>query len=230
MRQILLDTETTGLDPKDGHRIIEIGCVEIIDRRFTGHDYHQYIQPERAIDKEAQAVHGITQEFLADKPRMSEIVHDFIDYIRGAELIIHNAPFDTGFLDHEFSLLDQSLGCISEMCSVIDTLKMAKKLFPGQRVNLNALCKRYEIDNSARDLHGALLDARLLADVYLTMTGGQVSLLAADETEMITIDKTIKRVSYSGELRVINPDSEEQAQHLKMLENMEKDCDPIVWH
>ena len=230
MRQIVLDTETTGLDPKQGHRIIEIGCVEMIDRRLTGNNYHQYIHPDRAIDKEAEGVHGISLDFLADKPRMGAIVDEFLDYIQGAELVIHNAAFDTGFIDHELFLLQKKPARVCEICSVVDTLIMAKKMFPGQRANLDALCRRYEIDNSGRDLHGALLDARLLADVYLAMTGGQASLLGEDKSEVNTVNETIKQISYSGALRIITADSEEQANHMKMLENMEKDCDSIIWH
>ncbi len=230
MRQIVLDTETTGLNPKEGHRIIEIGCVELIDRRPTGNNYHQYIHPDRAIDKEAEGIHGISLDSLADKPRMGEIVDEFLQYIQGAELIIHNASFDTGFLDNELFLLEKSPRRISEICGVVDTLKMAKKMFPGQRASLDALCKRYEIDNSARDLHGALLDARLLADVYLAMTGGQVSLLGEDKTDTSAANETVKRISYSGTLRIITADDDEQTRHREMLENMEKDCETIVWH
>ena len=176
MRQIVLDTETTGLDPKEGHRIIEIGCVEMIERRLTGNNFHQYLQPEREIDAAAIEVHGITNEFLADKPRFQDVARDFIDYVRGAELIIHNAPFDVGFLDHELVRMSGTNPVIGELCAVTDTLVMAKKMYPGQRNSLDALCKRYDIDNSHRELHGALLDAEILADVYLMMTGGQASL------------------------------------------------------
>ncbi len=176
MRQIVLDTETTGLDPQEGHRIIEIGCVELIDRRLTRHNFHQYIQPDREIDAGAAAVHGITSAFLADKPRFAEVADAFLRYIEGAELIIHNAPFDLGFLDHEFGRWRPGMSKIADLCEVTDTLAMARRLHPGQRNGLDALCKRYTIDNSHRDLHGALLDAEILADVYLAMTGGQVAL------------------------------------------------------
>lgn len=176
MRQIVLDTETTGLDPKEGHRIIEIGCVELIGRRRTGEDFHQYLQPDREIDQGALAVHGIDQEFLAEQPRFADIVDRFLAYIQGAELIIHNAPFDVGFLNYELSLLNRDSLQIGGLCQVTDTLIMARRLHPGQRNSLDALCKRYGVDASERELHGALLDARILSDVYLAMTGGQSSL------------------------------------------------------
>jgi DNA polymerase III subunit epsilon len=176
VRQIILDTETTGLDPSLGHRIIEIAAVEIVNRRFTDRHYHQYVNPEREIEGGAIDVHGITGEFLQDKPKLREVAKEFLDFVSGAELIIHNAAFDVGFLDHELALLD--LQPISHYCPLVtDTLKMAKGLHPGKRNSLDALCERYQIDNSARTLHGALLDARLLAEVYLTMTRGQDSLL-----------------------------------------------------
>jgi DNA polymerase-3 subunit epsilon len=176
MRQIVLDTETTGLEPSEGHRIIEIGCVELVDRCLTRNNFHQYLQPDREIDPGATEVHGITNAFLRDKPRFRDIAEDFLEYIRGAELIIHNAPFDLGFLDHELGLWRKAATRVDELCRVTDTLAMARSLHPGQRNSLDALCKRYAVDNSQRDLHGALLDAEILADVYLAMTGGQVSL------------------------------------------------------
>jgi len=176
MRQIVLDTETTGLEPEQGHRVIEIGCVEMIERRLTGNNFHQYLQPDREIDPAAVEIHGITNEFLADKPLFGDLVDDFISYIRGAELIIHNAPFDTAFINRELKLLGKGLPELSEHCSITDTLVLAKKMHPGQRNSLDALCKRYQIDNSHREFHGALLDAEILADVYLTMTGGQTTL------------------------------------------------------
>ena len=172
MRQIVLDTETTGLEPAQGHRIIEIGCVEIIDRRLTGNHYHQYLQPDREIDEGAIEVHGISNEFLQDKPRFADVVDDFMDFVRGAELVIHNAPFDVGFLNHELKLLDGSNETIEKICTVLDTLALARKMHPGQKNNLDALCRRYEVNNAHRELHGALLDAEILADVYLLMTGG----------------------------------------------------------
>jgi DNA polymerase-3 subunit epsilon len=177
MRQIVLDTETTGLEPEEGHRIIEIGCVEVIDRRLTRNNFHQYLQPDREIDQGAVDVHGITNEFLRDKPRFSEIAEDFLAFIRGAELIIHNAAFDVGFLDHELRLWrGDRAPSVSDVCGVTDSLALARHMHPGQRNSLDALCRRYGVDNSQRDLHGALLDAEILADVYLAMTGGQVSL------------------------------------------------------
>lgn len=180
MRQIVLDTETTGLEPQQKHRIIEIGCVEMMDRCLTGNNFHQYLQPDREIDIGAVEVHGITNEMLADKLRFGEVADDLIQYLSGAELIIHNAPFDVGFLDAEFEWWAQASGRelvrIGDICRVTDTLVMARKAHPGQRNSLDALCKRYGIDNSHRDLHGALLDSEILADVYLAMTGGQVSL------------------------------------------------------
>ncbi|MEJ2059586.1 MAG: DNA polymerase III subunit epsilon [Gammaproteobacteria bacterium] len=181
-RQIVLDTETTGLEPEQGHRIIEIGCVELINRRPTGNDYHQYIKPDRLIDEGAIEVHGITNEALADKPPFEEIADDLLAYLRGAELVIHNAPFDVGFLNHELARIDTSLGRVGDFCSVVDTLVLARSMHPGQRNSLDALCKRYDIDNSHRQLHGALLDARILADVYLRMTGGQTALSLDGET------------------------------------------------
>ena len=177
VRQIVLDTETTGLDPEDGHRIIEIGCVELINRRRTNNDYQAYCNPEREIDEGALGVHGITNEFLADKPRFADIAREFLDYVKDAELIIHNADFDTSFLNHELQRIGSELGAITDHCGVVDTLKMARQAHPGQRNDLDSLCQRYYIDNTQRTLHGALLDAEILADVYLAMTGGQTALL-----------------------------------------------------
>lgn len=180
MRQIVLDTETTGLEPEQGHRIIEIGCVEMLDRRLTGHNFHQYLKPDREIDAGAARVHGITNAFLEDKPRFPDIGDDLLEYLNGAELIIHNAPFDVGFFDMELRRWLSKVGreplCLADLCLITDTLLMARKAHPGQRNSLDALCKRYGVDNAHRELHGALLDAEILADVYLAMTGGQVSL------------------------------------------------------
>ena len=175
MRQIVLDTETTGLDPAQGHRVIEIGCIEIENRRLTGRHFHCYLNPDREIDEGAVQVHGITSSFLADKPRFRKVAADFLQFVSEAELIIHNAPFDIGFLNCELKLAGGQYGRLEDYCSVVDTLTMARKKHPGQRNSLDALCKRYEVDNSQRDLHGALLDAEILADVYLLMTGGQTS-------------------------------------------------------
>lgn len=176
MRQIVLDTETTGLEVSQGHRIIEIGCIELANRRVTGNHWHYYINPDRAVDSGAYEVHGISSEFLQDKPRFSELAEEFRSYVAGAELVIHNAPFDVGFLNNEFALLESPLAPLEENCGILDTLLLARQKHPGQKNNLDALCKRYGIDNSNRNLHGALLDARILTDVYLAMTGGQTSL------------------------------------------------------
>jgi DNA polymerase-3 subunit epsilon len=175
MRQIILDTETTGLEPEDGHRVIEIGCVELIDRRLSGKHFHQYLNPERDIEDGALEVHGISREFLLDKPVFADVVEELLEFIEGAELIIHNAPFDVGFLDAELALVGRG-DRVSDHARVLDTLELARDLHPGQRNSLDALCKRYEVDDSSRSLHGALLDAELLADVYLAMTGGQSDL------------------------------------------------------
>ncbi|MGK9063919.1 DNA polymerase III subunit epsilon [Stutzerimonas chloritidismutans] len=182
MRSVVLDTETTGMPVTDGHRIIEIGCVEVIGRRLTGRHYHVYLQPDREVDEGAIAVHGITNEFLIDKPRFRDVADEFFEFIKGAQLIIHNAAFDVGFINNEFNLLGQhDRAELSDHCSILDTLLMARERHPGQRNSLDALCKRYGVDNSGRDLHGALLDAEILADVYLTMTGGQTNLSLAGE-------------------------------------------------
>ena len=192
MRQVVLDTETTGLDWTQGHRIIEIGCVEIIDRRISKSYFHTYINPSRAIDVGAQQVHGISAEFLADKPVFSKIADEFLNYVADAELIIHNAPFDIGFLDAEFDILDKSSSAIEAKCSVFDTLTFAREKHPGQRNSLDALCKRYNIDNQNRVVHGALLDANLLAEVYLAMTGGQTALeLQEDREDFTTQNKEV---------------------------------------
>ena len=197
MRQIVLDTETTGLEVSQGHRIIEIGCIELVNRRVTGNHWHHYINPEREIDSGAFEVHGISTEFLQDKHRFAELAEEFRDYVAGAELVIHNAPFDIGFLNNELALLDPPLAALEESCSILDTLLLARQKHPGQKNNLDALCKRYGIDNSNRSLHGALLDARILADVYLAMTGGQTSLgleaeqvadMASEQIEMSRIE------------------------------------------
>ena len=182
MRRVVLDTETTGMPVNDGHRVIEIGCVEVEGRRLTGRHFHIYLQPDREIDEGAIAVHGITNEDLKDKPRFKDVADEFYDFIKGAQLIIHNAPFDIGFLNNEFALIGQhERADISSYCDVLDTLQMARERHPGQRNSLDALCKRYGVDNSGRELHGALLDSEILADVYLAMTGGQTNLSLAGE-------------------------------------------------
>lgn len=224
MRQIILDTETTGLDPSEGHRVIEIGCVELVNRRITGNTFHQYIQPDREIDAGAREVHGITDEFLADKPRFADIADEFLVFIRGAELIIHNAPFDVGFINHEFSMLGNAMGPLSECCTIVDTLAMARRLHPGQRNNLDALCKRYQIDNSQRELHGALLDAEILADVYLAMTGGQATLSLDSRGESLGEKlQLIRRLPADRKpLRVIEASPEELAAHATRLDAIDQ--------
>jgi DNA polymerase-3 subunit epsilon len=177
-RKIFLDTETTGLDPSKGHRLIEIGAMEMINRRLTGKNFHVYLNPERAVDPGALAIHGLNDAFLAEKPKFQTVITDLLDYLQGAELIIHNAAFDLGFLEHELRLANAPVQQIRDLCEVTDTLAMARKMHPGQKNSLDALCKRYSIDNSHRTLHGALLDAQILSHVYLAMTGGQASLLS----------------------------------------------------
>ncbi|MBE9561692.1 MAG: DNA polymerase III subunit epsilon [Proteobacteria bacterium] len=221
MRQVVLDTETTGIDPKAGHRIIEIGCVEIINRRTTDNRYHQYIKSKHKIDDGAMRVHGITNEFLDDKPQFFEIVDKFMNFIQGAELVIHNASFDIGFIDHELKLLKQGWKPVKQYCQILDTLALARKHHPGQKNNLDALCKRYNIDNSNRQLHGALLDAEILAELYLVMTGGQVSLLGS--SKQTTETNTIKRISKDREsLVIIQPSEQELQAHTKYLQNLDK--------
>ena len=176
MRQIVLDTETTGLSTAHGHRIIEIGCLELVDRRLTGREFHCFLNPDREIDEAAQSVHGISREDLETAPRFSEIVDDFLEFITGAELVIHNAEFDVGFLEHEMTLMEHAQPEITDYATVLDTLSLARKMHPGQRNSLDALCKRYEVDASKRDVHGALIDSELLARVYLAMTGGQTAM------------------------------------------------------
>ncbi len=224
IRQIVLDTETTGLSTADDHRIIEIGCVELINRRLTGATFHQYINPQREIDAGAVEVHGITNDFLADKPLFADIAEDFLRFVDGAELVIHNAVFDVGFLNHELAKVG-NLPMIDSICSVLDTLKMARDKHPGQKNNLDTLCRRYGVDNSNRELHGALLDAEILADVYLMMTGGQVSLtLVAEEDETQQADEQeavgiIERPKTT--LKVIQADTQELAAHQAMLEKLQ---------
>lgn len=233
MRQIVLDTETTGIDPKQGHRIIEIGCVELVDRKLTGNHYHQYIHPNREVEQEAIDVHGITNKFLADKPPFEQIANDFLDFVRGAELVIHNAPFDVGFIDHEFGLLKAGLGSIKDYCGVVDTLALAREKHPGQKNNLNALCKRYFVDNSARELHGALLDSEILADVYLLMTGGQTSLGLGqkDSKSNSSGGSTISRLPTGRPATpVILASQDELSAHEDALNAVAKRCDGrVIW-
>lgn len=226
MRQIVLDTETTGLEHSQGHRLIEIGCVELINRKLTGRHFHCYVNPEREIDAGAIEVHGITNEMLVDKPLFAQIVNELIDFVRDAELIIHNAPFDLGFLNSELKLLGRSER-IEQLCGVIDTLVMARQRHPGQKNNLDALCQRYFVDNSQRELHGALLDAEILADVYLAMTGGQTALaLASSEAENSSATQQSFEVRRStaavGSLKVVHASMDELAAHTQQLERIDK--------
>jgi DNA polymerase III subunit epsilon len=220
MRQIILDTETTGLDPAQGHRIIEIAGVELVNRRLTGNHFHRYINPERDSEEAALQVHGLTSEFLRDKPRFREIAGELLQYIEGAELVIHNAPFDVAFLDAEFARLD--LEPVTRCCSgVLDTLRLAKEIHPGKRNGLDALCDRYQIDNLARTLHGALLDAQLLAEVYLAMTRGQESL--AMDVDAVQLDISVVEIRRPDvELLVVRASAEELAAHQAQLEELQK--------
>ena len=231
MRQIVLDTETTGLEVSQGHRIIEIGCVELVNRRVSGNHWHFYFNPEREVDSGAFEVHGISNEFLQDKPRFSEMADAFLEFVRGAELVIHNAAFDVGFLDHELSRLDQPAAPLQEVCSILDTLLLARQKHPGQKNNLDALCKRYGIDNSHRSLHGALLDARILADVYLAMTGGQASLgldieagEVAGETQL-----EVQRVDSGQPLPLWQPDAAALAANQEYIEFLKTQHDDPAW-
>lgn len=224
MRQIFLDTETTGLQPEAGHRIIEIGCLEMVNRKFTGKRYHQYINPENEVEEGALAVHGITNQFLQDKPIFSAILEEFMNFISGAEIIIHNAPFDVGFINHELKLAKSKWKTLDRHCRIVDTLVMARQLHAGQRNSLDALCKRYGIDNSQRDLHGALVDANLLGQVYLAMTGGQGSLfdeqLVPVENKMdASLDVVIQK-AVTRNLRVIPANAEELNLHEEKLKKM----------
>ncbi len=234
MRQIVLDTETTGLDPAQGHRIIEIGCVELVNRRLTGRHYHQYIQPERDIDAGAMEVHGITPEFLADKPVFASIANEFVEFVDGAELIIHNAPFDIGFLDAELKKLDDVFGVMSKYCTVLDTLVMARNMHPGRRNNLDALCDRYDIDNTSRELHGALLDSEILADVYIAMTSGQTDLALggqqASGNNLTQHQEEIIRLGNDRKpLPVIQPDDDELTKHREWLSKHRSAEQPLLW-
>lgn len=232
-RLVVLDTETTGLNPQEGHRIIEIGCVELVNRRLTGRRFHAYINPERIIDDGAIEVHGITNQFLEDKPVFAGVVKDFIAFIQGAELVIHNAPFDVGFLNYEFSRLNNQTGTVADYSKVFDTLTYARKKHPGQRNSLDALCKRYGIDNSHRDLHGALLDAEILADVFLLMTGGQSSLLDEGHTssEGAAVSSGIRYLSADRPaLNVIRCTEEELSAHQQRLEAIEKAGGVCIWN
>lgn len=233
MRQIVLDTETTGLEVSQGHRVIEIGCVELVNRKLTGNHYHQYINPQRDIDQGAIEVHGITNEFLADKPLFERVAAEFVDFVAGAELIIHNAPFDLGFLNNELQRLDSGFTPLERSSQVIDTLVMARARHPGQRNNLDALCNRYGVDNSQRDLHGALLDAEILADVYLALTGGQTALQLSDAVDASGAQaaEPVRRLTPGRKpLPVLAADDEELLAHNALLEVIASACDgDVVW-
>ncbi|ACZ77991.1 DNA polymerase III subunit epsilon [Dickeya zeae] len=236
-RQIVLDTETTGMNKLgvhyEGHKIIEIGAVEVVNRRLTGRHFHVYLRPDRLIDPEAYNVHGISDEFLADKPTYAEVADDFIDFIRGAELVIHNASFDIGFMDYEFRLLGRDIPKTETFCTITDSLLMARRLFPGKRNNLDALCDRYQIDNSKRTLHGALLDAEILAEVYLAMTGGQTSLAFSmeGESQQQTVQaETIQRISRpTSALTVLYASDDELVAHEQRLDLIMKKGGSCLW-
>jgi DNA polymerase III subunit epsilon len=229
MRQICLDTETTGLNPRDGHRIIEVACIELVNRRLTGHHLHKYVHPERNIDAGAQAVHGITLDFLADKPKFADIADEFLEFINGAQLIIHNAPFDLGFLNAELDRLGRVP--VETVCSgVIDTLKDAKALHPGKRNSLDALCERYDIDNSGRTLHGALLDTELLAEVYLAMTRGQNALMIEPDEAPRRMLGADGKVRERKPLQILRASAEEITEHERTLAAIDKESKgACVW-
>jgi len=235
-RQIVLDTETTGMNMigthYEGHCIIEIGAVEVINRRLTGNNFHVYLKPDRLVDPEAFGVHGIADEFLKDKPTFADVADDFLAYINGAELIIHNASFDIGFMDYEFGKLQRDIPKTETFCQITDSLAMARRMFPGKRNSLDALCSRYEIDNSKRTLHGALLDSEILADVFLIMTGGQTSLAFSmdNEREEQSGGETIHRiVRPSSGLRVLRASDSELAEHEKRLDLVQKKGGSCLW-
>ncbi|KQZ74744.1 DNA polymerase III subunit epsilon [Rhodanobacter sp. Root561] len=231
MRQIVLDTETTGLEVRQGHRLVEIACVEMVERRLTGRHYQTYLNPDRAIDEGARLVTGIEDEFLLDKPRFPEVVEEFLAFIDGAELIIHNASFDIGFLDAELARLDNGAGRIGDRCTVLDTLAMARERYPGQRNSLDALCKRLGVDNSRRDLHGGLIDAQLLADVYLAMTSGQVAFDlgfegAAEQHDVMVVAPVVLH----ARPRVLHASPEELVLHEQRLDALDKSAGGVsVW-
>ena len=235
MRQIVLDTETTGLRTEDGHRVIELGCVELVKRRLTGRSFHHYFNPQRSVDAGALQVHGLSNQFLADKPLFSSLIQEFMDFVAGAELVIHNAVFDMGFLEQEFKLANAKIKLI-ETCQVLDTLTLARKMHPGQKNSLDALCKRYHVDNSHREYHGALLDAEILARVYLAMTGGQVSLFS-DETDT-NFTKQQHTQNQQGktallaeidQITVIQADETEKKLHAEYVEKLAKKSGKKLW-
>jgi DNA polymerase-3 subunit epsilon len=224
MRQVVLDTETTGLEVEQQHRVIEIGCVELFNRRLTGRTYHQYLNPERDIDEGAQQVHGLTREKLARAPTFSQVHPEFLEFIRDAELIIHNAPFDIAFLNAELARIEGAHK-VDDLCRVLDSLALARQMHPGQRNNLDALCKRYSVDNSHRDYHGALLDARILAEVYLAMTGGQANLTLSAESDTARSrarQAAPARLSGGARITVIRPSENEMAAHEHVLALLDK--------
>ena len=227
-RAVVLDTETTGLDAKSGHRIIEIGCVELIERRLTGNNLHIYLQPDREIDPGAMAVHGITNEFLVDKPRFANIMDELQAYLAGAELIIHNADFDVGFLENEFALCNQPM-VLSKVCKVTDTLAMARQQFPGQRNNLDTLCKRLGVNNSHRTLHGALLDSEILADVYLVMTGGQTDLSLDQDTGEGAVSIDLAAQVDLRQLLAVQANESDISAHEQWLERLRKSDEGCAW-
>jgi DNA polymerase III subunit epsilon len=225
MRQVVLDTETTGLEPEAGHRIIEIGCVEVVNRRPTNNRFHRYLNPGRAVEAGAIQVHGIDDEFLATQPRFAEVAQEFLDFVKGAELVIHNADFDVEFINYELRRIDGVPHQIRDCCAVLDTLALARRLHPGQRNSLDALAKRYSVDNSKRDLHGALLDAQILTEIYLAMTGGQVSLSLDTREEIVTLgtQRAEERIDRTGlELQVLLAGGEEIAAHEALLAKIAK--------
>lgn len=229
MRQVVLDTETTGLSPLQGHRIIEIGCIELVNRRPTGREYHRFVNPERDIDEGAERVHGISREELKGQPKFAEIADELLEFIRDAELVIHNADFDVGFLEHELTLTQHPRPLIREHATVLDTLTLARELHPGQRNTLDALCKRYAVDSSRREVHGALIDAELLANVYLAMTGGQTALLLEAEPETVALEVGASRVRRDDlNLVVVRASGEELAAHSAFLERM-RDAGGCLW-
>jgi len=222
MRQIVLDTETTGIEVRQGHRLIEIACVEMVDRRLTGQHWQTYLNPEREVDEGAREVHGISDEFLLDKPRFAEVVDDFLAFVDGAELVIHNASFDVGFINAELARLVPARERLETRCSVLDTLAMARERYPGQRNNLDALCRRLGVDNSRRDLHGGLIDAELLAEVYLAMTSGQVALDLGFEPAAETTTVAVTHKPLVRRPRVLRANAEELAAHERRLDALDK--------
>lgn len=228
-RQVVLDTETTGLSTKQGHRIIEIGCVELVNRRLTGRDYHRFLNPDRDIDEGAERVHGISRASLEGEPRFADVADEFLEFIADSELIIHNASFDVGFIEHELKLMKHARPKIKQHASVLDTLLMAREMHPGQRNSLDALCKRYEVDATKRDVHGALIDSELLANVYLAMTGGQTALLLDDDTDKESADSTadpstlVNAESNAAlDLIVVKASAEEMLAHKALLDRIRK--------